>query len=54
MCAGLAVCIPNDVYAANGDAAINTVASQNGWIQNSDGSYSVLINNSLITTKLFS
>ena len=52
MSAGLAVCIPNEVYAANGDAAINTVASQNGWIQNSDGSYSYYLNGEMVCGKV--
>ena len=50
--AGLAVCIPNEVYAANGDAAINTVASQNGLIQNSDGSYSYYLNGEMVYDKV--
>ena len=44
VCAGLTVCMPNDVYAANGDAGINTAAIQDGWNENSDGTYSYYLN----------
>ena len=52
MCVGLTVCIPNDVYAANVDAGINTVASQNGWYENENGKYSYYLEGEMVRGKV--